>query len=105
LQRLGMVRKGCEAAVYTVFPIVWWLLSGSRRYAAQVTQGQRQQPFALLGRRERRQQGKRQGRGAAAQNDRQRSVVELHGVVARLVGRREQRHEIASQRGKHRWLP
>src|SRR5271169_5563650 len=33
LHRLGLVRQSREAAVDTVFPIVWWPLNGSRREA------------------------------------------------------------------------
>src|ERR1700722_9504468 len=46
LQRIGLVRQSREAAVHTVFPIVSWPLNGSRRVAAQVAQGQREQPSA-----------------------------------------------------------
>jgi hypothetical protein len=58
LQRLGLVRQSREAAVHTVLPIVSWLLNCSRREAAQVTQGQRQQPLTPLCRRQRWQQAK-----------------------------------------------
>ena len=105
LQRLGRVRQCREPAVDTAFPIARQPWDGTRREAAQIAQGQCQQPSRSECGRQRRQQAKCKRRGAAACDDRQRAVIELHGVVAHLVCGREQRHEIGRHGSKHRRLP
>ena len=51
--------------------------TATRCEAAQIAQGQRQQPASPKRGRQRRQQAKRKRRGAAARDDRQREVVKL----------------------------
>ena len=105
LQRLGLrratPRAGCTCGLPNL-PAARW---AADREAAQIAQGQSQQPAGPKCRRQRRQQPKRQRRNAAADDDRQRGIVELQRVVGHLVGRREQRHEVGCQSGKHRGLP
>ncbi len=51
------------------------------------------------------QQAKRNSRGAAAGDNRQRAIIILHGVVPHLVRGCEQRHEIGCHGKKRRCLP
>jgi hypothetical protein len=70
-----------------------------------VARRQCQEPAGPKRGRQRRQQAKRNRRGAAACEDRQRGIVKLLSVVAHLVRGGEQRHEIDHHGCKHHRLP